>query len=212
MDAKTHEHPTRGRKLPPEPLTEAEVLRLIAACSRTAPTGIRNRALIAVMWRAGLRISEALALKPADVDHDACSVRVLHGKGNRARTAGIDPDALALVQRWLDTRKGRGINGRAPLFCTLDGRPLQTAYVRSLLKRKAAAAGIEKRVHPHGLRHTHATELAAEGTPINVISAQLGHASSATTARYLDHIGAHQVVEHMRQRTFNLDQGGEGSD
>ena len=75
-----HAHHNKGKKLPPEPLTQDEVLALMDACSRRAPTGRRDRALICVLWRAQLRISEALALKPADLDERG-AIRILHGKG-----------------------------------------------------------------------------------------------------------------------------------
>ena len=74
--------------------------------------------------------------------------------------------------------------------------------MRHLLPRLAAKAGIEKRVHPHALRHTHAAELAREGVPLNLIQAQLGHSNVATTSRYLAHIAPVEVSETMRQRTW----------
>ena len=102
-------------------------------------------------------------------------------------------------------RSQRGINGRnKPLFCTLDGEVLDASYVRRMLKRMAARAGIEKRVHPHGLRHTGASELLSEGVDVGVISKQLGHKSIATTARYLDHISPQRVIDTMRQRSWEL--------
>ncbi len=191
-----------ARRLPPEVLTDDEVGRLIGACSRRAPTGVRNRALIAVLYRAGLRISEALDLFPKDLDLEAGSIRVLRGKGDRSRTVGIDPAAGAILERWLDARAGAGMNGRHPLFCTLGGARMGDAYIRVLLPRLGRRAGIEKRVHAHGLRHTHAAQLRVEGVDIGIISKQLGHASIATTARYLDHIAPQQVIETMRQRTW----------
>jgi len=131
-----------GKKLPPEPLNPQEARDLLRACSRRAPTGIRNAALIAVLYRGGLRVSEAIALQPKDVDRDHGTVRVLHGKGNRARTVGLDAGSFALVERWLAKRKARGIKASAPLFCTLDGRTLDSSYVRHAIKRLAARAGI----------------------------------------------------------------------
>lgn len=127
----------KGQKLPPEPLTQAEVGRLLNACSTRAPTGIRNRALIILLWRGQLRISEALALKPKDMDVDTGTVRVLHGKGDRARTVGLDPMAMAVLQQWLDVRAARGTPRRAPVICTLAGEPVKDAYVRALLPRLA---------------------------------------------------------------------------
>jgi len=167
----------KGHTYPVETLTSQELQALLQACSHRAPTGIRNRALLALLWRSGLRISEALMLYPRDLDPQQGSVRVRRGKGGKARLVGLDPQAFAMVQRWLDQRHGLGLTGRAPVFCTLAGKPLQTSYIRMLLPRLARRAGIDKRVHAHGLRHTHAAELAAERVPINQIQQQLGHAS-----------------------------------
>jgi integrase/recombinase XerD len=194
----------KGRKLPPEPLSTDEVRSLIRACSTRATTGIRNRALIAVLYRAGLRISEALTLLPKDLDAQASTIRVLHGKGDHDRVVGLDAGAWAILQNWLDRRAAAGINGHARVFCTLKGRPVKTAYVRGLLPRLARKAGIDKRVHAHGLRHTHAYELAGEGTPLHVIQAQLGHASVATTDRYIRHLNPSAVVEAMKARAWTL--------
>ena len=87
-----------------------------------------------------------------------------------------------------------GVNGHAPVLCTLKGKRVSAAYVRALLPRLARKAGIEKRVHAHGLRRTHAAELAREGVPLNVISRQLGHSNVSTTSRYLDHVAPLEVV------------------
>jgi site-specific recombinase XerD len=191
-----------GQRFPAEILTADEVRALIGACSKRAPTGVRNRALLVVLYRGGLRISEALALKPKDVDAAAGTITVLHGKGDRRRTVGLDDGAFDVVARWLERRKGLGLSGRQPLFCTLEGRPLQSSYVRTLLPRLARKAAIDKRVHPHGLRHTHAAELAAEGKPVNLIQAQLGHTSLSTTDRYLRHIAPQQLIAAMREREW----------
>ncbi len=198
-------HPTATkpkRRLPPEVLTDAEVCALMQACGRHAPTGLRNRALIALLYRAGLRINEALSLYPKDLELTDGSVRVLHGKGGRSRTVGLDPGAAAIIERWLDVRSRLGLGGRHPVVCTLRGRPMSAAYVRVMLKRLAARAGIDKRVHAHGLRHTHAAQLRAEGVDIGIISRQLGHASITTTARYLDHIAPTAVIEAIRSRSW----------
>ncbi len=86
----------RGRRFPAELLSEEEARALVRACSARAPTGIRNRALINLLYRGGLRVSEALALMPKDVDQAAGTVTVLHGKGDRRRVVGIDPAAFAV--------------------------------------------------------------------------------------------------------------------
>ena len=124
--------------------------------------------------------------------------------GKRARTVGFDPAAFGLIERWLDRRSELRINGRHRLFCTLEGKPLDSSYVRHLLPRLAGKAGIEKRVHAHGLRHTHAAELAREGVPMNVIQAQLGHSNLGTTSRYLAHIAPAEVIRVMQGREWEV--------
>jgi site-specific recombinase XerD len=189
---------TKGRKFPPEVLSEAEVRALMAGCSKRVPTGVRNRALLALLWRSGLRISEALALKPSDFDGSA--VRVANGKGGKYRTVGINEEASALVARWMEVRASRGIGGRSTVFCTLSGGPVAPRYVRNLLRRLARKAGIERRVNPHAFRHTLASELVAEGVNVVQIQHVLGHASLDGTAHYLRRIAPAELVELMSQR------------
>ena len=157
-----------------------------------------------MLYRGGLRVSEALAVMPKDMNPTNGTIRVLHGKGDHDRVVGLDTGAWAILQLWLDRRAAAGINGRAPVFCTLKGRPMKSAYVRGLLPRLARKAGIDKRCHAHGLRHTHAYELATEGTPIHVIQAQLGHSSVATTDRYIKHLNPAAVVKAMQSRAWTL--------
>jgi integrase/recombinase XerD len=187
--------PNKGRKYPAEPLTPAEVTAIIGQCSRRAPTGIRNRALLTLLYRSGLRVSEVLSLRAADVDLGRHSIRLLDTKSGCAQTRGFHPSADDALARWIDTRKAMGVgNHGRRLFCTLDGGPLSDDYVRGLLRRLGARAGISKRVHPHGLRHTFAVELETAGTPVTTISKLLGHSSVAVTARYLDHLTNGQAV------------------
>ncbi len=200
MNRTTH---NKGKKLPPEPLTQREVIALMNACRR-APTGKRDRALICVMWRAQLRISEALALKPSDFDPCACTLRVLSGKGGKHRVAVLDAQGCAELLAWLRERDKLGVSGHQPIFCTLRGARMNAAQVREKLPRLARKVGIAKRVHAHGLRHTHASELAREGVPMNVIQAQLGHSSLSTTDRYIRHIAPGEVIETMRLRSWQL--------
>lgn len=192
------ENCNKGKRFPAEPLSDDEVNRLVRASSNRCPTGIRNKALLILLHRSGLRISEALALKTKDLDAVAGSVRVLHGKGDRARTVGLDASAFAAVDRWLETRRKIGITDKAPIFCTLKGKPIKTPYIRTLMPRLAQRAGIAKRVHAHGFRHSHAARLAAHNVPINVISRQLGHSNVGTTSRYIDHLAPGDVVAAVR--------------
>jgi integrase len=160
--------------------------------------------MIALAWRSGLRIGEVLALKPKDIDLDGGTVTVQHGKGDKRRVVGLDAGTASLLSHWLDMRRKRGINGRAPVFCTLDGRAIDQSYVRHLLPRLAAKVGIEKRVHAHGLRHAYAASLAREGATISMIRDLLGHSSAAVTDRYLRRLGAGEAVDFARNREWAL--------
>lgn len=197
----------KGRKFPAEPLTRDEVRQLLAAASRRSLTGIRMRAHIAVLFGAGLRLQESLELEPRDIDTVAQTIRVRKGKGRRARTVGIDAYACELIDRWLSQRQALGLGGRHCVFATYSagqvGRPLQPRYVRRALARLGARAGLTKRIHPHGLRHSLASDMADSGSSVFEIQRQLGHKSVATTDRYIHDLRPAQVLEHMRQRRWD---------
>jgi site-specific recombinase XerD len=192
-------HTNAGHKLPGQTLAVEEVRALLRACNRGA-TGARNRALIVLLWRAGLRVGEALALREADLEPAAGLVHVRCGKGGKPRTVALDPEAFGAVEAWAARRRARGLNGHQLLLCTLAGGPLDASYPRHLFKRLARRAGLQKRVHPHALRHTHAVELVREGAPLPEVQAQLGHSSLAVTSRYLAHVTPQDLASRMRGR------------
>jgi integrase/recombinase XerC len=161
--------------------SQEEVAALMDACGRSK-TGRRNRALIALMAGCGLRIGEALALEPRDVGAE--SIRVRNGKGGKARTVPLDPLTEALIEAWVKVRP----NSAKTLISTLQGEPVKDAYARALLPRLARKAGLDKRFHPHGLRHYFACRLDRAGIPLATISVLLGHSSAATTAAYLERL------------------------
>lgn len=192
-----------SKKRPPEPLTKNEVLALLSACGRGA-IGTRNKALLMMIWRAGLRISEALSLQPRDIDKrpDGTIVRVRHGKGDKFRTVAIGVDASAYLDAWMPFQQRLG----SPwIFCQVRRRKGKSGKtsppaVRKMLKTLAKKAGIEKRVHAHGLRHTFALELDSEGVPLRVIQQALGHSDASTTSRYLAALGGREVVGVLTSR------------
>lgn len=211
VDCRGHVMPTpsspsarKGRRYPAEVLDRTEVELLIADRSRRAPSGIRDRALIAILYGSGLRISEALDLQIKDVNLNDPTIRVLSGKGSKARTVVLEPQAAAMIELWLAQRAKIGIPSRAPLFCTISkdagpwARRMNDSAVREMLKRAARRAGITKRVHPHGFRHTHAYELLRGGVPIDAIQVQLGHNSIATTAHYMGHLAGATASPELR--------------
>jgi site-specific recombinase XerD len=184
-------------KLPADVLTTEEVAYIIGQCPLNSATGIRNRAMLTLLYRSGLRVGELLALRPSSLDHDRRAIRVLHGKGDAASTRYWHASADDALARWIDKRKALGLNG-GPLFCTLHGGPIADAYMRGLVRRLATECGIEKRVHPHIFRHTFAFELERAGTPVSTISKLLGHKRISTTAIYLDHLTNRQAGEDLQ--------------
>jgi site-specific recombinase XerD len=204
----TRERPsttTRRRRLDADLLSAGEIEALLRACSSRAPTGVRNRALIAVAWRGGLRLGEVLTLRPKDVDLTSGTLIVQHGKGDKRRLVGLDAGTAALLERWFETRRRRRIRSQSPVFCTLAGAPIDQSYVRHLLPRLARKAGIDKRVHAHGLRHAYAVELEREGAPLSTIRDLLGHSSAAVTDRYLRRVGGGEAVAFARSRAWDGD-------
>jgi site-specific recombinase XerD len=191
--------PTPKHQYPAEYLTRDEVLALLYACGDT-PVGKRNRALIVVMWRAGLRLAEALALRVEDLDSHSRTIRVMHGKGDKARTVAMDSQAWESLEGWLRSRSPHWWD--SPVFCTLKGGPLSQSYVRAMLPRLAKKAGVTRRVHAHVFRHTFAVELVRAGTPVPLIQRLLGHSSLATTSIYLGSLSPEEALDVVRERSW----------
>jgi site-specific recombinase XerD len=163
--------------------------------------GSRLRAMIVVLWRAGLRVQEALVLTEHDLDARRGSILIRHGKGGRRREVGMDDWGWEQVRPWLTARAELPVG---PLFCVIDGptrgQPWSAAAVRTEFRRTAARAGIWRRFAPHQLRHAHALELAREGVPLNIIQRQLGHSNLGTTSIYLQGIDPEEIITAVRAR------------
>jgi site-specific recombinase XerD len=133
--------------------------RSSASCGRpvTAATGVGLRGLIVILWRAGLRIHEALALAEADLDQRRGALLLRRGKGGRRREAGMDAWGWTELQPWLELRTELLVG---PLLCVLNGptrgRQWSSAAARDELRGTAVAAGVRRRFAPHQLRHAHA--------------------------------------------------------
>jgi len=187
------------KKYPPEPLTPSEVKALLAACPPNSPVGLRNRALIVVLWRAGLRSAEARALEPHDLDNGV--VRVRCGKGSKSRVVAVDSEAWTVLQTWMECKARLDIGG--PVLSTLKGKPLWASYCRNLFKRLGKRAGLRKRIHQHGLRHSFAAGLADEKVDIRIIQKALGHGSLSTTQAYVDHLMPTAVIDVLKARAWD---------
>jgi integrase len=153
----------KGIRYPADPPTVDEIVALMRHVHDDRH-GCRVRALIVVLWRAGLRVQEALALAEHDLDHRRGSILVRRGKGGRRREVGMDECGWEQLRPWLSARAQLPLG---PLFCIIDGptrgRPWCGTAVRGELRRLAARAGVRRRFAPHQLRHAHALELARGG-------------------------------------------------
>jgi site-specific recombinase XerD len=166
-------------------------------CCGDGSHGDRARGLIVVLWRAGLRIQEALDLSELDLDPRRGSVLVRRGKGGRRREVGMDDWGFEQLEPWLRAREKMPVG---PLFCVINGRTRGHAWhasaARAALRRRAAKA----EVRPPQLRHAHALELLREGVPLNVIQRQLGHRDLGVTSIYLQGIDPSEIIETVHAR------------
>lgn len=181
----------RGQRLPTV-LTEAEVEALLAQVNPRSTTGLRNRAMLAAMLGAGLRVSEVVALMPRDIDLEQGTIRVNLGKGSKDRVVVVGPETTEWLRAWREKRAALGLSGRSPVFCAIRRTPLGSEIgqgitartVQRLIRRLAQEAGIDKQVTPHVLRHTYATQLLDQGCNIREVQEQLGHSDVSTTMIY----------------------------
>lgn len=195
--------PQKGRTYEKDHYSPEEIRALLAQIRTGSPTGVRNRALITLLWQSGLRVSEALALRPHDIDSRNLDVFVRHGKGNKPRHVSIAPSTVAELDAWFAARERLEIDPKSPLFCTLQGGTMKTSYVRDMLKRYAAKAGWSKRAHPHGLRHSYAIGLVRRNVSPEMIRRQLGHSSLVTTTIYLQSLTSEDIAEVMKDITWD---------
>jgi site-specific recombinase XerD len=190
----------KGMQYPPDPPRPEGIIVVMRNAGRDRH-GLRIRALIAILWRGGLRISEALALNETDIDEHRGSLLVRHGKGDKRREAGMDQFGFEQLGAWLAQRV---LLPPGPLFCVIDGRTRGRRWAataaRAELRQLAVAAGVRRRFAPHQLRHAHAVELAREGVAVNIIQRQLGHTDLGTTSTYLQGIDPSEIIDAVRSR------------
>ena len=175
-------------KLPrslPKSLSEAEVEGLLAAPDLGSPQGMRDRAMLETLYASGLRVSELVGLKTAQVSLDMGVVRVL-GKGSKERLTPLGEEAIQWIMRYQrDARPKLLGNAKSDaLFVTARGGPMTRQAFWGLVKRHALAAGIARDISPHTLRHAFATHLINHGADLRVVQLLLGHADISTTQIY----------------------------
>ena len=185
------DNPAAGLELPrrpktlPRTLSAAEAERLVEAANGTTPRAMRDRALVELMYGAGLRVSEALGLRRGAVDLEARLVRAF-GKGAKERIVPLGRPAVDALRRYIAMgRPHLDRRNRPELFLNARGGPLTRAGAFLILRRLAEKAGLEpERVHPHLLRHSFATHLLEGGADLRSVQEMLGHADLSTTELY----------------------------
>ena len=190
----------KGLRFPADPPTVAAIILVMRAAGPGAYAD-RTRGLIAILWRAGLRIGEALAPTETDLDPTTGSVLVRAAKGGKRRMVGMDDWGWEHVARWIEHRVRLPIG---PLFCILAGpirsRGWSATAARGELRRLAAQAGVRRRFAPQQLRHAHAAGMAHEGIPLRIIHRQLGHAHLGITSVYFQGIDTREIVDTVHHR------------
>ena len=214
-EGKTTEDPTAAvvrPKLPrtlPRPLSVDDVARVLEHPDASAK-GMRDRAVLETLYAGGLRVSELVGLDVDDVDLEEGSVRVL-GKGGKERDVPIGRHARDAVGAYLSRVRPQiaTARSRSAMFLNLRGGRLTRQGCAGILEQHAAAAGIEKKVSPHTLRHSFATHLLEGGADVRVVQELLGHASVATTQVYTlvtkEHLREVYYTSHPRARATRRD-------
>jgi len=211
-DEVTPSNPARSIKTPrlprklPGVLSVAHVRKLLTAVKISDPDGLRDRALLAVLYGCGLRASEAAGLLLGDVDFDEGFVRV-RGKGNRERLVPFGPATAAPLTKYIDGPRLDTRSRRTPdqVFLNRLGRPLSRMSVWTIVRKAARLAGLDRKVHPHTFRHSFATHLLMGGADLRSVQVMLGHQSVSTTQIYT-HLDRARLAE-VHRRHHPLESG-----
>jgi integrase/recombinase XerC len=190
--AKPLRSPRRPRKLP-KFLTGDEIARLLAAPKPAAAGGVRDRAILELMYSAGVRVRELVNLDNSDLDLQNGTVRV-RGKGRRERLGIVGSHARRALTSWLSKRPKTRASGPQPLFTNKLGGRLSVRGVARLLEKHLAVAGLSGRASPHTLRHSFATHLLDGGADIRSVQELLGHKSLVTTQIYT-HVTTRKLLD-----------------
>jgi integrase len=190
----------KGRKYPASPPTAAEAFLLMRSCPET-PHGRRLRGLIVLLWRTGMRISEALALVEDDLDRRAGAITIRSGKGGKRRVVGMDRWAWDELAPWLDERK---TYPPGPVFCVLTGPTAGRAWsypdVSNKLRQLGRDCGLRRRIAAHQFRHMMTIEWIREGRSLAYLQRQLGHTNLAVTTSYVASLSSEEVIEQSLDR------------
>jgi len=175
----------RPEKHLPETLNPGDVRRLIESVGEGDPRGLRDRAMLELLYSSGLRVSELCDARLENLDLDSGFIRVT-GKGNKTRMVPVGAPALAAMKSYLESGRPPLVRPRtgAEIFLSIRGKKLTSQRIWQLIKQYAARAGLDINVFPHLLRHSFATHLLGGGADLRIIQELLGHADISTTQIY----------------------------
>ncbi len=190
--------PKMGQSLP-KILSILEVEKLLEAGDVTKSKGIRDVAMMEILYGAGLRVSELILLKLQDINLDAGLVRVM-GKGSKERMVPIGSKAQSMARQWIDTERPRVLKHTKSLylFVARAGKPMTRQAFWKIIKKYALLAGISQNITPHTLRHSFATHLLEGGADLRSVQTMLGHSDISTTQIYT-HISKEYLIK-MHQK------------
>jgi len=185
--------PIFGRKIPVS-LNETDVERLLGAPDTTTDLGIRDRAMLEVLYATGLRVSELVGLKHGQVNLSAGVLRII-GKGDKERLVPMGEEALEWLQRYIEQARNNILGDRLSedVFVTTRGRAMTRQALWQNIRRYALVAAISKEISPHTLRHAFATHLLNHGADLRTVQLLLGHVDLSTTQIY-----THVAKERLR--------------
>lgn len=193
----------RPEKHLPATLHESEVSRLIDSVGTGEPLGLRDRAMLELLYSSGLRVSELCDARLENIDLDARFIRIT-GKGGKTRLVPLGKPACKAIQAYLDCERPTLVSKTTggEIFLSIRGKKLTTPRIRQLLNRYAARAGLETHVHPHLMRHSFATHLLGGGADLRVIQELLGHSDISTTQIYthVEKSALHNVIKKFHPR------------
>ena len=191
-------YPKSGRRLP-HVLSREEAEKLLSAPDTGTASGIRDRAILELLYASGLRVSELTALRLSEINHDEGWIRVL-GKGSKERLVPVGKSALEWIRRYLAEARPLWTVKKPgqEVFVSRHGRFLSRVMVWMLIQRYARLAGITQQIGPHTLRHSFATHLLEGGAGLRDVQEMLGHASLATTQIYT-HVDRRRLAEVYRK-------------
>lgn len=194
-----------GEIYPAEAVEDSELEAILATCSSRAPSGVRDRALLLLLRYCGLRIGETVNARRSDYRRGKATLQVTHRHKTKAgrRVVGVPPVVVLALDRWQTMQNKLAFKSKYLLSQITKGKRgevLDEASCRQMVKRRAARAGLTRRIHPHAFRHGFAAALLADNVNPKRIQKMLGHASLQATDVYLSSLGEEDVLEEFSRQ------------